>query len=248
MLIKFICCDVFTRIACDLVAKSRNIIDLEFIPMLTHVEPDKLRQLIQERIDNNVSESGRKYEALILGFGLCGNAATGLSCPIPMVIPRAHDCCTILMGSRESFTADFGNSLSTRWCSTGYYERTSIRGSGYPNLDQLANYKTSAEYMRYLEQYDEDTAEYLWRTMHPMIETDESIYIKTEGFEYSDSYENYKAQMDKMDIHLRTVTGDVSLLRALTEGDWDEEKFLLVPPGKKIVGVYDMEYVMRAGE
>ena len=248
MFIKFICCDVFTRIACDLVAKSPHIIDLEFVPMLSHIEPEKLKQLISERIERGFSESKRKYDALILGFGLCGNAVIGLSCPIPMVIPRAHDCCTIHMGSKESFAAGFGNRLSTRWCSTGYFERTATAGSGYPGVDQFANYKTSAEYMSYVDQYDEETADYLWETLHPTIESDESIYIKLDGFEYSESYENYRAQMEKLGVNLITVDGDISMLRSLVNGDWDEDTFLIVPPGKKIAGVYDMNIVMKAGE
>ena len=249
MFIKFICCDVFTRIACELVSKSPNIVDLEFVPMLAHVEPENLKLLISEKIEKSADGSGRTYDAIILGFGLCGNATTGLSCSIPMVIPRAHDCCTISMGSKENFETAFGDTLSARWSSTGYSERTRIRNSGYPNQsEQLANYKTSAEYMRYVEEYDEDTAEYLWRTMHPVIESDETFYIQIDGFEYSDSYERYKTDMEKLDINVKLVEGNISLLKALVDGEWDDDRFLTIPPGQKIIGVYDKDLVMRAGE
>ena len=246
MFVKFICCDVFTRIACDLVSKSPHIIDLEFVPMLSHVEPDKLRDIIREKLEKAVNESGRKYEAIMLGFGLCGNAITGLSCSIPMVIPRAHDCCTVFMGSKENFIAAFGDVLSARWCSTGYFERTMTEESGYPLMDQQASYKTSAEYMKYLEDNDEETADYLWETMHPKIETDECVYIKIDGFEYSDSLVQFKSMIEKENKQLRIVDGNVSLLKALIDGTWDDNKFQVVPPGKKVVGVYDMEYVIKA--
>jgi len=91
MLIKFICCDVFTRIACALVAESPHIVDIDFVPMLIHDDPKKLNNLIKEKIEKSMNESGRKYDAVILGFGLCGNSVIGLSCPVPMIIPRAHD-------------------------------------------------------------------------------------------------------------------------------------------------------------
>ena len=250
MLIKFICCDVFARIACELVAKSPHVIDLEFLPMLVHNEPEKLNRLIKEKIDKSINESGRKYDAVILGYGLCGNSVTGLSCPVPMIIPRAHDCCTIQMGCKENFIAAFGDILSARWSSTGYFERCHGINNYYAGEDikQHASYKTSAEYMGYVEQYGDDNADYIWETMHPGIETDEAVYIKIDGFEYSDSFENYKAEIEKSGKKLKIVNGDISMLKSLIDGEWDDERFLVVPLGKKIVGVYDMQYVMKAGE
>ena len=246
MLLKFICCDVFARIACELVSKSPNIVDLEFLPMLAHMEPVKLKEMIINKVRDSVLESGRKYDAVILGFGLCGNAVVGLSCPIPIVIPRAHDCCAIHMGSKENFMAAFGDILSARWCSTGYFERGRILPIGYSDLEQLANYKTSAEYIGYLEKYDEETAEYIWETMHPKMEQNESVYIKIGGFEYSNSLGLYKADMDGADIKLKIVEGDISWLESLVNGKWDDDRFLIIPPGKRIAGVYDMDHVMKA--
>ena len=248
MFLKFICCDVFARVACELVSKSPNIVDIEFVPMLAHIEPLKLKEMIREKIENSVGESGRKYDAVILGFGLCGNATVGLSCPVPMIIPRAHDCCTIHLGGKERFIEAFGDILSARWCSTGYFERGRLLSIGFSDLEQLANYKTSAEYMGYVEKYDEETADYLWETLHPKMETNESVYIKIDGFEHSNSYEQYKADMDAVEVKLKTVDGDISLLRALVDGEWDDGRFLTVPPGKRIAGIYDMDRVMGVGE
>jgi RNA binding exosome subunit len=213
--------------------------------MLTHVEPETLRVLIQEKLIET-EQSRRVYDAVILGFGLCGNAVIGLSCSIQMVIPRAHDCCTLFMGSKESFLAEFGNALSTRWMTTGYYERTVSSNTGYRVQDTQDNYKTSAQYMEFLEKYDAETAEYLWETLHPKIESHEAVYIKIDGFEYHDALQQYKQRMEDNDIELRVATGNVSLLKALIDADWDDERFLRIPAGQKIVGVYDMDQVMRA--
>jgi hypothetical protein len=216
--------------------------------MLAHTEPERLKQLIREKIEKGVGESSRIYDAVLLGFGLCGNAVTGLTSTIPMVIPRTHDCCAIHMGSNERFIEEFGHNLSIRWCSTGYFERTRPKSSGYPLLEQFANYKTSAEYMGYVSQYDEETADYIWETLHPERESKESIYIHINGHEYSDSFEQYKSAMEMENINLRVVEGDITLMKSLIDGQWDERRFLTVPPGKKITGVYDMELVMKASD
>ena len=247
MLIKFICCDIFTRIACKLVSESPHIIDIEFLPMLAHNEPKKLNAMIRESICKSMESTDRKYDAIILGYGLCGNSVIGLSCPVPMIIPRAHDCCAIQLGGKEKFIAAFGDILSARWSSTGYFERCHGLNNGSLNKDQQSvSYKTSAEYMNYVEQYGEENADYIWETMHPAIETDEVVYIRIDGFEYSNSYEKYTSGIEHSEKELKIVDGDISMLKALIDGVWDDGRFLVIPPGKKIVGVYDMEQVMIA--
>ena len=236
---------MFNRIACDLVAKSPNIIDVEFVPMLAHVEPVKLNQQLQERI-NAVKESDRSYDAILLGFGLCGNSVIGLTSDLPMIIPRAHDCCTIHMGSKGNFLNAFEGNLSSGWGSTGYFERTFSQYSGYPITDQLANYKTTKEYIGYVEQYGEEDADYIWETMHPKIETGDSFYIKIDGYEYSNSYEGYLARAEETGKQMNVVNGSAGMLKALVNGDWNEDMFLIVGPGQKIAGVYDLDYVMKA--
>ena len=252
MFLKFICCDVFARIACSLISTSPHIVDVEFVPMLTHIEPERLRNILKGIIEKSTDGSGRVYDAVLLGYGLCGNSVTGLSCPIPLVIPRVHDCCTVFMGSKEKFIEVFGSILSAKWSSTGYYERNRLLIQKRRNdmedeeTDQLALYKTSAEYMGYVEKYGEENADYIWETMHPDIKTNEAVYIRIDGYEYSDAQENYTSETEKAGKELRVVDGDVSLLKALIYGQWDEDRFLVVPPGKKISGVYDMQYVMTA--
>ena len=50
----------------------------------------------------SVDES--KYEAILLGYGLCSNGLVGLTArSIPLVIP-VHDCITLFLGSKEQYS------------------------------------------------------------------------------------------------------------------------------------------------
>jgi hypothetical protein len=68
---------------------------------------------------------------LLLGYGLCGNGIVGLeSRKHTLIIPRADDCIATLMGSYETFLADFRQHPGTYYLSRGWLE------SGYHPIAQ----------------------------------------------------------------------------------------------------------------
>jgi len=244
MLLRLIGCDVFTRVICSLASRSPHVVDVEFVPMLSHNYPDRLRGELQRRIDSN--PSGRAYDAVLLGYGLCGNAIAGLSCPAPLIIPRVHDCCAMFMGSKARFDQEFGRAPSTRWCSNGYYERGYMTGDSSLLMQDVTVYKTNPEYLRLVREYGEENAEYAWTTMYPDIETDDSVYIYIDGYEFSGSLEEYTRLVEAKGKVLRRVEGGLSYLRDLVNGPWDDERFLTVPPGRRVAPVYDMDTVITS--
>jgi len=242
MRIKLICCDVFLRIVSAFVAESTHIIDVEYVPMLDHDKPAELRDDLQRRID--AAAQKRNYDLFLISYGLCGNSTAGLRCPVQMIMPRVHDCCTMFMGSRDRFHAEFGQSLSMRWSTCGYYERSYMEG-GLENYSSHSR-ETYPEYRELIEKYGEENAEYVWDTMHPEIETPEAAYIRIEGFEVPGYMEGFAEQVERQGKTVRYMEGDAGYLRDLVNGPWDDERFLTVPAGQKITAVYDMETVVTA--
>ena len=152
-MLKLIACNVFWREACLAIAESPHVIDADFTEVGEHIHCDSLRSIIQAKIDT-ADESGRNYDAIVLLYGLCGNAGVGLrSRSSPLIMPRAHDCCTILLGSKTRFHELFGDNPSTPFSSTGYMER----GNYFMRVDEDgSSILYGDEYASYVERYGEE--------------------------------------------------------------------------------------------
>ena len=107
---KLIACKVFQREAYFCAARSGNMIDIVFMRQGLHNTPDVLRQEVQEALKKTTDESGNTYDAILLGYGLCSNGIVGLCAEVPIVVPRGHDCITILLGSKEKYKDYFHQS------------------------------------------------------------------------------------------------------------------------------------------
>jgi hypothetical protein len=128
--IKVLACDVLRREINYLSSLSPCLVDTFFLPRGLHEFPDKLRTLLGEEIEkaNNEELVYRKriehYDYIFLAFGLCDNSIVGLkSSRIPLAVPRAHDCITLILGSKERYSTLFREASGTYWYSRGWIER-----------------------------------------------------------------------------------------------------------------------------
>ncbi len=246
MNLKLIACNVFLREACLCVARSPHVFDLEFLELGVHVRPDTLREAIQEAIDR-CETSPRPYDAICLLFGLCGNAGAGLKArSIPLVIPRAHDCCTVLLGDKRRFEELFGDAPSTPFSSAGYMER----GDYFIRVEE-GDYKVhyGDAYAEMVAQYGEDNARYIWETMHPPGLDDgskQAVFIALEELAHLDHERRFRELAAAEGVAYRSVAGSLRLIADLINGDWSPEDFLVVQPGECTQGVYDFAEIIRA--
>ncbi len=105
MRLKMIGCEVFTREIDDVIARSPHSIDSEILEMGLHDLGVEMRPHIQERID---AVDGAGFDAILLGYALCGRGTEGLRAgKTQLVLPRAHDCIGLLMGSRHALSVLF---------------------------------------------------------------------------------------------------------------------------------------------
>src|ERR1035437_10015458 len=84
-----------------------------------HSDPEKLRKALQSAIDL----SGPAAETILLGYGLCSRAVTGLkSATRTLVIPKIDDCIGIFLGSSEEYNAQHRNEPATFNKTKGWIE------------------------------------------------------------------------------------------------------------------------------
>ena len=78
----------------------------------------------------------------------------------PLVIPRAHDCITLFLGSKERYTKRFEESPGTYYYSSGWIERKD--GSTEQGNMRLINEEAKKKrFDSYVEKYSLDNAQYL---------------------------------------------------------------------------------------
>lgn len=237
--LKVIACDVLNREISFLSSQSRCYVDVSFLHQGLHATPDKLRTFLQQEIDKANEEFPYSYHAtaphydfIVLAYGLCSNGITGLkSSRIPLVVPRAHDCIALLLGSKESYKEYFDTNPGTYWFSSGWIERSF----------QPSEKKYEVLYEEYLEKYGEENAQYLLETEQGwMKDYKNAAFICWDCLANMESYREFtKASAAYFGWSYSEYKGKIQLLEKLLSAQFDEEEVLVIPPGKQIVQSYD---------
>lgn len=238
MRLKLISCEIFYREMCAAVARAPHPVDVEFLPKGLHdIGSAKMLARVQQAVD--AVESSR-YEAVVLGYGLCGTGLAGLTArSLPVVLPRAHDCITLFLGSKERYLDYFLNTPGVYFKTSGWIERGEAGG----RLSQLAPGAASAgySYEQLVEKYGEEDAKYVWEAMAPSYR--QFTYIEM-GVEPDDRFERHaRERAAERGWRFEKLEGDMRLIEKLLAGDWDEREFLIVPPGRRIVARFDGDIV-----
>lgn len=244
MQLKLLACDVLTREICHCVARCPHTISLAFTPKGEHNVPEQLRARLQRQIDA-VGEEDYQYDAILMGYGLCGNGILGLeSRDLPVVIPRAHDCTTLFLGSKAAFQEHFGANPSQTWASVGYVER----GGGTLAEDMTReafglNNQTRDELVAL---YGEENAGYMAEMLKIEHGSNELFFLDVPETRMPNLVERIQREANDNGLGLRTIPGSTRLIDKLIAGDWNDDEFLTLPPRHRVHAVYDHHQVIQA--
>jgi hypothetical protein len=183
------------------------------------------------------------YDAIVMGYGLCGQAVAGLTArQIPVIIPRAHDCITLFLGSRERYTREFEDNPGTYWYALDYIERDDGTG-GSIALGSASDAGLDATYEEYVQKYGKDNADYLMEVMGAWQKHYKRAALIDLGVGDATAVAaQAQAEADRRGWIFEKVAGDMILVRRLIEGDWERD-FLALQPGESVSMTYDFEVI-----
>jgi len=230
---EIIACHVLWREVCHFAAEAPVVLHPTFLKQGLHCTPDTLREELQAAIDAVPEDR----DAVLLGYGLCSNGIAGIVArDVPLVVPRAHDCITLLLGSKERYRQYFDEHRGTYWYSPGWIDTDSMPGKERYE-DTLAGY---------VEKYGEDNGTYLMEMEQAWFrEYSNAAYVDL-GFVEAEPYKEYTRRCAAwLDWDYDELTGDPRLFVDMLAGNWAEEDFLIVQPGERIAASFD-DMILKA--
>ena len=244
MQLKLIGCEVLYREICFAAARSRHLVDVEFLPKGLH---DLGGVAMQSRLQEVIEQADpSRYDAVLLGYALCGNGLLGLTAKaLPMVVPRAHDCIALLLGSHQRYADYFESHSGVYFRSTGWIERAG-------NLDQASDLllvrKVGVSYNldELIEKYGDENGRYLYDQFARYRQQYRRLaYIET-GLEADDHFEQQaREEAIQRGWAFEKLSGSLALFEQLVSGNWPEQNFLVVPKGFRVAATYD-DQIIRA--
>lgn len=242
-------CEILCREASAAIAESPCVVDVAYMPKSLHdIGEGPMSSRLQTTIELSLASRTAEAwpDAIVLLYGLCNNGICGLHAPVPIVVPRAHDCITLLLGSRARYDEYFQGNPGTFYRSPGWIERDSNPDSNPASVTSRLG--ITRDYAKLAKKYGEDNARYLMATMGDWFKHYRRLCLIDSGVGPGVAYRTIcQNQAKENDWTYEEIAGDVVLIRKLLCGEWDEQDFLILQPGQKIAASHDACVICAEG-
>lgn len=210
-----------------------NLVHVEMMPQGLHNDPPKLRLELQIAIDR--VEARPEIEAIVLGYGLCSRGTEAVSTKrCKLVMARAHDCITLLLGSKERYAQYVKEFPGTYWYSPGWN-----RHHTPPGKERYEKLRA-----KYVAEYGEDNADFLMESEQHWFKTyEKATYVDLGAGVTPEDIAYTKSCADWLKWSFDHQKGDPQLLVDLLSGNWDNERFLVLEPGESLAMTADDQVI-----
>lgn len=221
MKLAIVACSVLEDEIAALVEPGGPVFEFVRLPQGLHNDPPDLRRQLQAMVDDVEARSAP--DAIVLGYGLCSRGVEGVTTRhARLVVPRAHDCITLLLGCRKRYQAEVDAHPGTYWYSPGWN-----RHHLPPGPERWVKLRKD-----YAEQFGDDNADYLMEAEQHWFRTyRRAAYVHLGAGPVEPEAEKTRACADWLGWKFDRIDGDPSLLRDLVNGRWDDDRFLVLEPG-----------------
>jgi hypothetical protein len=217
-----------------LAAEVKTAVTFRHLEMGLH---ERSASALHDALQGEIDEAANS-DAIAIGYGLCNRGIVGLQArTLPVVLPRAHDCIGMLLGSSQRYLAQLEAQPGTYFQSTGWLENSSANVR-QPNFTFGPNSNVTRE--RLVERYGDEDADYLLEQFDGFTRHyDRLAYIATPVSASARWEEAAKEIAGKRNWKFERLAGDLGWLRRLLDGEWNSHEFLTLRPGERAVATFD---------
>ncbi|MDD5349329.1 MAG: DUF1638 domain-containing protein [Chthoniobacteraceae bacterium] len=219
-----IACDVLSDEVRHFCRGLPQVAEIKSLEQGLHNTPDILRERLQEAVTQ--MEANAAIAAIVLVYGLCSRGIEGVCAHrARMVVTRAHDCITLLLGSKERYAEYLQSHPGTYWYSAGW-NRCHVP----PGKERFDNLRQG-----YVEKYGEENADYLMEMEQDWMRAYNMATFVDLGVAATPADRLFTKQCaDWLGWSFDEQQGDPRLLKDLLSGPWDPERYLVLQPGESV--------------
>jgi hypothetical protein len=188
-------------------------VEHEVLDFGLHLRPEKLRQALQDKIDQASSSA----DVLLLGYGLCSMAVVGLQArQAHLVIPRVDDCIAIFLGSCAAYKEQAKKEPGTYYLTKGWIE---VGDTPFE------------EHKLLVERFGEQKARRMTTLM--LKNYRRLAFINTGQYEIERFREYARKTAEAFNLNFEEIDGSPALVQKMVHGPWDGE-FVVAAPGETV--------------
>ena len=198
----------------ELRAVSIPGVRLEFLEQGLHRTPDKMPAVIQEKIH----QADDEIDYIVLGYGLCGNGIVGVKAEKqPLVVPRAHDCIGLYLGSLEAHLRETRKAPGTYFLTRGWIEQ---------GKSPLVLFE------EYVQRYGRQMAEWAFREEYKNYTR--LVLVDTGAYDLAAHRDYARKTAAFLGVAYEEIKGSPAYFEKMVRGQWDGGDFIVLQPGEEV--------------